>query len=84
LPITLKLNIYHFEPPKFGRPPKQFAKNAEKCAIDSFSKLKMIPQKLDNFPELFGHNKSGGLWLSATVWPRATPAIFGSLWRAPN
>jgi hypothetical protein len=32
-----------------------------------FSKLKMIPQKLDHFYKPFGHNKSGGLWLSATV-----------------
>src|SRR5882762_916472 len=32
-----------------------------------FSKVKMIPQKLDHFYELFGPNKSGGLWLSATV-----------------
>src|SRR5882762_839867 len=32
-----------------------------------FAKLKMILQKLDNFHKQFGHNKSGGLWLSATV-----------------
>src|ERR1700683_2284607 len=32
-----------------------------------FAKLKMILQKLDNFHETFGHNKSGGLWLSGTV-----------------
>jgi len=32
-----------------------------------FAKLKMILQKLDNFHEPFGHNKSGGLWVSATV-----------------
>jgi hypothetical protein len=32
-----------------------------------FSKLNMIPQKLDNFHKQFGHNKIGGLWLSATV-----------------
>jgi len=33
-----------------------------------FAKLKMILQKLDNFHEPFGHNKSGGLWLSGTVY----------------
>jgi len=27
----------------------------------------MILQKLDNFHESFGHNKSGGLWVSTTV-----------------
>ena len=32
-----------------------------------FAKLKMILQKLDNFHEPFGQNKSGGLWLSGTV-----------------
>ena len=32
-----------------------------------FAKLQMILQKLDNFHEPFGHNKSGGLWVSATV-----------------
>jgi hypothetical protein len=32
-----------------------------------FAKLKMIPQKMENFHEPFSHNKSGGLWLSATV-----------------
>ena len=52
-PMILKLNIYLFEPPNFGRPPKQLAKNAEKCAINSFLKLKMIPQILDNFHEPF-------------------------------
>jgi len=53
-PIILKLNIYLFEPPNFGHPPKQLAKNAEKCAIDSFLKLKMIPRILDNFHKPFG------------------------------
>jgi hypothetical protein len=32
-----------------------------------FAKLKIILLKLDNFHEPFGHNKSGGLWLSTTV-----------------
>jgi hypothetical protein len=27
----------------------------------------MILQKMDNFHELFSHNKRGGFWLSATV-----------------
>ena len=35
--------------------------------LTPFAKPKMIPQKLDNFHEPFGHNKSGGLWVSATV-----------------
>jgi hypothetical protein len=39
-------------------------KNAQST---SFAKLKMILQKLDNYHELFGHNESGGLWLSGTV-----------------
>ena len=65
--ITLKLNIYHFEPPNFGHPPKQLAKNAEKCAIDTVCKAADDPTKMDNFHEPFGHNKSGGLWVSATV-----------------
>jgi hypothetical protein len=42
-----------------------------------FAKLKMILLKLDNFHEPFSHNKSGGLWLSATVFsanfPEAAP-----------
>ena len=33
----------------------------------SFAKLKMIPQKLDNFHELLSHNKTSGLCLSGTV-----------------
>jgi hypothetical protein len=32
-----------------------------------FAKLKMIPQKMENFHEPFSHNINGGLWLSATV-----------------
>jgi hypothetical protein len=48
--ITLKLSIYHFEPPKFGHPPKQFAKNAEKCAINSFFKAEDDPTKIGQFP----------------------------------
>jgi len=28
----------------------------------------MIPQKLDHFYKLFSPNKSGGLWLSVTVY----------------
>jgi hypothetical protein len=47
--------------------PKQLAKNTEKCAIDSFFKTEYDPAKLDNFHEQFGHNRIGGLWLSATV-----------------
>jgi hypothetical protein len=53
-PITLKLNIYHFEPPNFGRPPKQLAKNAEKCAINSFFIAEDDPTNLDNFHKPFG------------------------------
>ena len=43
-PIRLKLDICIFWPSKFWPTPKQLAKNTKKCAINSFSKLKMIPQ----------------------------------------
>ena len=59
--IIRKLNIHHFEPPDFGRPPKQSAENAKKCTIDSFPKAEDDHTKLDNFHELFGHNKISGL-----------------------
>ena len=49
-PIILKINIYHFELSKFGHPPKQLAKNAEKCAIDSFYKAEDDPTKIGQFP----------------------------------
>jgi len=60
-PIRLKTQYLHF------LTPKQVAKNAEKCVIDSFSKAEDDPTKLDNFHELFSHNKTSGLWLSVTV-----------------
>ena len=72
-PIRLKLNIYIFWPSKFWPTPKQLAKNTEKCAIDSFFKTEYDPAKLDNFHEQFGHNRIGGLWLSATVAIRYEP-----------
>ena len=42
--IRLKLDICIFWPSKIWPTPKQLAKNTKKCAINSFSKLKMIPQ----------------------------------------
>ena len=48
-PISLKLNIYHFEPQNFGGHPKQLAKNPEKCAIDSFFKAEDDPTKIEHF-----------------------------------
>ena len=53
-PISLKLNIYHFEPQNFGGAQKQLAKNTEKCAIDSFFKAEDDPTKLDHFYKPFG------------------------------
>jgi len=40
-----------FNPQKFGHPPKQLAKNAEKCTIDSFCKAEDDPTKTGQFPQ---------------------------------
>ena len=48
-PISLKLNIYHFEPQNFGGHPKQLAKNPEKCANDSFFKGEDDPTNTEQF-----------------------------------
>jgi hypothetical protein len=56
-----KTQYLPFLAPEFWRCHKQLAKNTEKAQSTPFSKLKMIPQKLDHFYELFSPNKSGGL-----------------------
>ena len=47
--MSLKLKIYHFEPPKFGKHLKQLAKNPEKCANDSFFKAEDDPTTFEQF-----------------------------------
>jgi len=39
-----------FNPQKFGHPPKQLAKNTEKCAINSFFKSEDDSAKIGQFP----------------------------------
>ena len=67
-PITPKLNIYHFESQNFGRPPKQLAKNAEKCAIDSFFRAEDDPTELDNFHKPFGIYMASKVTFSHQIW----------------
>ena len=68
-PIRLKLNIYILWPQKIWATPKQLIKNAEKYAINSFSKAEDDPTKLDNFHKPFSYHKISRLWLFVTVVP---------------
>ena len=43
---------------KFWQSPKQLAKNAEKCTIDSFCKSEDDPTKMDNFHKLLWYREN--------------------------
>ena len=43
---------------KFWLSPKQLAKNAKKCAIDSFCKSEDDPTKMDNFHKLLRYREN--------------------------